>query len=278
MKKLLLLAFISFVTFIPQLHSISLAAYIQQYGMPQIDARLLDLSNNNLTDLTGLQDIPNINQVTSLDLSLNQLQALPDNIFNGLQCLEWLLLNNNQLQTLPDNIFNGLQNLRMLELHYNQLQTLPANIFNGLQNLKQLYLDNNRLQTLPDNIFNGLQSLSILSLNNNQLQTLPDTIFSNLKRLPTLNLKGNPFTPDFIPTLNNIIRDIPNLQFLNEKDKNQALKEQPFVTLIRSTAENIAKNIGAYRPILHKLPSDVLDLLPLTEQERQEIEQRRAGQ
>ena len=65
---------------------------------------------------------------------------------------------------------------------------------------------------------------------------------------------------------------------MNEKDKNQALKEQPFVTLKRLMAENIAKNIAAYRHRLHELPSDVLNLLPLTKQERAAIEQKRAGQ
>ena len=302
MKKLLVLAFISLVTFIPQLHCISLDEYIQQNGMPQIQGDVLNLSGINLTDLTRLQDIPNINQITTLALSNNQLQTLPANIFNGLQNLRELYIDNNQLQTLPANIFNGLQNLNHLGLSNNQLQTLPDTIFNGLQNLIGLGLNNNQLQTLPADIFNGLNSLTGLYLGNNQLQTLPADIFiglhnlrhiflannqlqtlpadifNNFDQLTVLNLKYNPFTPDFIPTLNNMIRNIPNLKYLNAKDKNRALKEQPFVTLKTLMAENIAKNLDAYRHRLHELPSDVLNLLPLTEQERAAIEQRRAGQ
>ena len=215
MKKLLL-TFISLVTFMLQIHCISLDEYIQQNGMPQVRGGILNLARKNLTDLTGLQNIPNINQVISLDLSENQLQTLSDNIFNGLQNLQYLYLTNNQLQTLPANIFNGLHKLRLLSLGFNQLQTLPDNVFNDLDQLTVLYC-------------------------------------------------RNPFRPDFIPTLNNMIQGIPNLRDLNGKRKNQALREQPFVTLKRLMAENIAKNIDAYRHRLHELPSDVLDLLPLTE-------------
>ena len=279
MKKLLF-TFISLVTFIPQIHSISLAEYIQQNGMPLMDDvyGILNLSDKNLTDLTGLHTIPNINQVRYLILSDNQLQTLPANIFNGLNSLIQLILANNQLQTLPANIFNSLQSLQYLYLDSNQLQTLPDNVFRDLNNLETISLNNNQLQTLPANTFNGLRSLKYLYLNNNQLQTLLDTIFNDLNKLQDLNLSGNPFTPDFIPTLNNMIRDIPNLLTLNGKPKDLALKEQPFVTLKTTMAETIAKNLDAYRSKLHTLPSDVLDLLPLTPQERAEIEKRRAAQ
>ena len=270
MKKLVVLAFISFVTSIPQLHSISLAEYIAQNGMPQIDDDNdgLDFSNKNLTDLTGLQSIPNIDQITELYLNDNQLQTLPADIFNDLNNLDSLYLHNNQLTTLPADIFNGLNNLDTLSLYNNQLTTLPAGIFNGLNNLDTLSLYSNQLTTLPADIFSGLNNLQHLYLSNNQLQTLPVTTFNGLSSLQVLDLRGNSFKSDFIPTLTDMIRSIPNLKQLNGKPKTQALHEHPFVTLKQLIAERIAQNIDQYRHRLHELPSDVLDLLPLTPQQR----------
>ena len=59
MKKIFLLSLISLANFTPQLHSISLAEYIQLNGMPQVLGSALYLFNKDLTDLTGLQSIPN---------------------------------------------------------------------------------------------------------------------------------------------------------------------------------------------------------------------------
>ena len=279
MKKLIVLAFISFVTSTPQLHSISLAEYIAQQGTPQVNYGRLRLSGIGLTDLTGLQNIPNINQVTNLNLSNNQLQTLPDTIFNSLPNLRSLYLDNNQLQTLPDTIFNNLNNLQELRLNNNQLQpTLPATLFNGLDTLMFLSLGNNQLRTLPATIFNSLMILLELQLNNNQLQTLPETIFNRLGSLQVLDLRGNPFDQKFIPTLMDMIRRITHLEKLNGMQKDQALRYFPFPTLKQLTADNIAKNLDKYRPTLHELPADILDLLPLTPEERAEIDARRAGQ
>ena len=105
MKKPILLACISFLSSIPQLQSISLEEYIQQQGMQwqwyeffhyisvaNKEVVSLKLIGKNLTDLTGLQSIPNIHLVTHLDLSYNRLQTLPDTIFNNLPNLRVLSL------------------------------------------------------------------------------------------------------------------------------------------------------------------------------------------
>ena len=238
MKKIMLLSLVSLVVVIPQLHSISLAEYIEQNGVPQIQNNKLNLSNKNLTDLTGLQDIPNINQVINLDLSNNQLQTLPATIFNGLDNLMFLSLSNNQLQA----------------------QTLPADIFNGLNNLLALSLRGNQLQTLPDEIFSGLNNLRALSLDNNQLKTLSVTIFNGLNKLETLELRGNPFNSDFILTLADMIRSIPRLYALDGMPKDEALKLYRTYdpkTLKESAAEYIAKNIDRYRARLAELPEEL---------------------
>ena len=245
MKKLLVLVFISFLPCIPQLHSISVTAYIQQQSIPQITENgILNLFNKSITDLTGLQDIPNKNQIATLNLAMNQLTAL------------------------PSGIFSGFNNLQRLALFGNELTTLPAGIFNGLNNLQGLGLNNNQLVELPKGIFNNLNNLQSLRLNNNQLTMLPTDIFNGLTKLATLDLNGNPFTSSFMPQLIEILHSIPNdnvtislFNWTNPMPKDEAIKR-----LIHNTAPHL----------LHRLPADILDLLHLTKEEREEIERQRA--
>ena len=126
---------------------------------------------------------------TELDLSANQLTALPDAI-GQLQNLTILHLSDNQLTALPDAIAQ-LQNLTTLYLRYNQLTALPDAIAQ-LHNLTTLYLTHNRLTALPDAIAQ-LQNLTTLYLSFNRLTALPDAI-GQLHNLTTLYLDGNQLT------------------------------------------------------------------------------------
>ena len=158
--------------------------------------------------------------------------------------LDAIDLKNNQLQMLPENIFNGLHNLQFIDLTNNQLQTLPPNIFNGLRDLETLWLDNNQLKTLPDTLFSALDKLQWLTLNNNQLQRLSKTIFRDLNNLEDLRLANNPFNPGFMPTLVTMIHSIPKLEFLNREDKDQALSTllSSIPTLQELVAEFVMQN------------------------------------
>jgi len=129
------------------------------------------------------------------NLSQNDLKRVFDNICQTVKSLRIHLISlhlyHNQLQTLPNNIFDNLGNLKELYLSFNRLQTLPNNIFDRLGNLQKLGLFNNNLQTLPNYIFDNLGNLKELYLFNNHLQTLPNNIFDNLGNLKELHLYNN---------------------------------------------------------------------------------------
>ena len=333
MKKVLLLL-ASLTLFTPRLYSISVNEYIDQYGMPKAynndlgfgKGRLLgpkilvgeglhtrSVGKGVLTDLTGLQRIPNRDYVRQLDLSDHHLQTVPAGIFNGFSYLQSLDLSSNKLQELPVDAFNGLDNLLRFYLGHNQLKTLPSGIFTGLTKLEYLTLTDNQLQTLPADIFNGLSNLKGLWLDSNNLQTLPINIFDGLNNLRRLYLSGNPFNREFIPTLTAMIRRLPKLETLNDQPVDEALRKPPFGTLKGLTADYlmqnltpeqieelavagdpafdllpltsqqkaaiIAKNIDAFRHRLHELPSEILDLLTLTPAQKAGIaaQQRQTG-
>ena len=154
----------------------------------------LDLSGLRINDLSGLRNIPGINNVQILTLSDKQLTNLGPDVFNGLNNLSVLILSPNHFTNLVPGIFNGLNNLQALYLNNKQLTNLIPGVFNGLNNLKELHLNNNQLTNLVPSTFNGLNNLKELHLNNNQLINLAPGTFNGLNALQSLYLYSNRLT------------------------------------------------------------------------------------
>lgn len=126
------------------------------------------------------------NQLTSIDLSACALRELPDNI-GELQGLVTLQLSDNQLEALPKSI-TDLTNLLELLVARNKLKELPENI-NNLKDLIRLDIHGNEIETLPDSIVE-LPKLLTLDASSNKLGSLPELI-GNLENLRTLAVGKN---------------------------------------------------------------------------------------
>ena len=70
----------------------------------------------------------------------------------------------NQLDALPEGIFAGLNNLRILALGNNRLTELNPGVFADLDDVEQLDLLRNRLTGLPPDVFANLGNLKLLLL------------------------------------------------------------------------------------------------------------------
>ena len=123
------------------------------------------------------------------------ITALQAGDFHDLPNVNELHLDRNDLESLPDDVFDGLDGLRRLRLNDNDLATLPKGAFDGLDGLRRLYLNDNDLDDLPDGAFDHLESLRRLRLNDNDLSELPDGVFDGLTGLRELWLHSNPGAP-----------------------------------------------------------------------------------
>ncbi|KAF2359436.1 Leucine-rich repeat [Trinorchestia longiramus] len=100
-----------------------------------------------------------------LDLSHNRISALSGNQFVSQQNLQDLLLQQNRITVLEDEVFNGLTGLQTLNLEFNQITTIGPKTFLPLLHLKDINLGNNDLREFPEK---GLEHVITLKVHHNR--------------------------------------------------------------------------------------------------------------
>ncbi|WP_411679131.1 cell wall-binding repeat-containing protein [Clostridium thailandense] len=152
------------------------------------DITSLDLSNQGIDDLTGLDNCSNLK---SLDLSYNQItDVLP---LLKLYYLEDLNLSHNEIEDI--SYLSNLRELKQLNLSDNDISTFDYSRENSSDN------NDNDYDKISENVFRYLTNLTFLDLSNSNSEEYYSTrnrITSSdlenlnvLTNLTSLNLKGN---------------------------------------------------------------------------------------
>lgn len=158
----------------------------------------IDISHN----LIGTQDNQtgqsNFELLQYLDISYNDLTALPAGMFSNCSQLKVLNLGKNPLQNLTEDVFEDISQLEKLYLdNCTSLRYLPSKLFEPLTSLRYLNLSNNpQLSYLSTSSFDALASLRTLDLSHNNLSSLPEVTFQHTPSLQQLYLGYNPLTCD----------------------------------------------------------------------------------
>ena len=146
---------------------------------------ILDLSNNQLSALPD--DLPRLHKLRILFCSNNLFTALPP-VLGRCQALTMVGFKANTIRHVPAESLSPA--LRWLILTDNQIETLPPEIGSCTQ-LKKLMLAGNRLQALPLDMAK-CSGLELLRLSANHLTQFPDFLLT-LPKLSWLAYAGNPF-------------------------------------------------------------------------------------
>jgi adenylate cyclase len=112
---------------------------------------------------------PSRTLLTYLNIASAKLSALDEIIFDGLQNLERLILDDNAFSALP--YLGKLKKLQYLHCANNSLQALPKEI-GTMAYLKVIDVHNNNLKTLPQEIW-GINTLEGLNVASNLLNAFP---------------------------------------------------------------------------------------------------------
>ncbi|KAK2853099.1 hypothetical protein Q7C36_008300 [Tachysurus vachellii] len=114
--------------------------------------------------------------------------------FNGLRCLEYLILRGNKILSINFTAFEGLTSLKFLDLHSNLITRISAEHsvpFLGLESLESLDLKSNRISYVDDFAFKQMKSLKTLILDNNNISEISRFTFFGLDGLESLMIEYN---------------------------------------------------------------------------------------
>jgi Leucine-rich repeat (LRR) protein len=146
---------------------------VPTFAIDQIE--MLDISGQEITDLTGIEDFKSLRE---LNCQSNYLTSL--NLHNNSK-LESLYSGYNNLTELK----LPFENLKLLDCTYNDLDTL--NLLQ-LNNLEKLYCSNNKLKIIN---LTGNKSLTTLFCENNEIENIDLSANTNLEMLI---IRGNQLT------------------------------------------------------------------------------------
>lgn len=119
------------------------------------------------------------------------LKYISWDLFNGLDSLETLILDNNAIEYIPDFSFYGASILKSLSLANNKIKYLQTTGLGGLLDLQYLNLKNNALTILSETTFPPLPKLKIADLSNNPIETVHSHTFEVLNASTELILGSN---------------------------------------------------------------------------------------
>ncbi len=95
---------------------------------PVAKLKTLNLSNNQLTDISGLFPWSSAyySRLTHIKLSFNKLTQITSTLFSNVKSLTHLYLNNNLITSIHKESFAGLVNLREIHIYSNSYYDLAA--------------------------------------------------------------------------------------------------------------------------------------------------------
>ncbi|KAF5299801.1 hypothetical protein FQA39_LY19165 [Lamprigera yunnana] len=158
--------------------------------------RVLGLKNSSINcieDGTFLQ-LPNL-LVLNLE---NNYFKLNNNVFNGLENLQVLLLGGSSISYIPtnNNPFQNLTRLAHLGLENNALLTLSSEELRPLSNLITIDVSRNRLTSWDKRVFIYNSKISVMLISNNKLSHFSKSMLDDFTNLSRFDISGNPFVCD----------------------------------------------------------------------------------
>ncbi|XP_041429844.1 nyctalopin-like [Xenopus laevis] len=168
--------------------------YISQAFRKLQNITSLSLENNHI-EAIGRNSFRYQQALRDLNLRRNRIWVIQSEAFNQLKKLNVLNLGHNSISHFPNQLFSGLIQLKILHLEANKIVAINCS-FSRLTNLKKLHLNNNQITHITPHAFSSLKHVQLLHLSKNNLTSMPGYLFSSMPKLRFLFLSFNPWSCD----------------------------------------------------------------------------------
>ncbi|XP_063360931.1 carboxypeptidase N subunit 2-like [Cydia amplana] len=158
--------------------------------------KTLKLSRCNLEEVPKFATNPNLNSMTRLTLSSNEITRLHDKLFINFEKLESIEFDDNLIEFIHEDVFKSLKNIKTISLQHNKIKDLPESLFKSLTKLGNINLSHNLIEYMPVNAFRHT-ALKNLNLADNKFTYLQDNFCLELRnsgvRLKKFYFNQNPW-------------------------------------------------------------------------------------
>lgn len=124
-----------------------------------------DRMTENLPENIG-NTMANFPAFQKFSITNSKLKSIKQLDFVYMKIITELDLSSNQIEVIPNGVFDNLTQLEILAIHHNKISYLPSDTLVMLTHLKNFYAQNNRIKSVNEQ-FNQLTHLSIVDLRGN---------------------------------------------------------------------------------------------------------------
>uniref|UniRef100_U5EPU2 Membrane glycoprotein lig-1 n=1 Tax=Corethrella appendiculata TaxID=1370023 RepID=U5EPU2_9DIPT len=183
----------------PRLKKLPSEGFVAPSG-GKFDTYYIDISNCDINEI-GDKVFSTMPQLTRINLSWNNIQAISVGVFSYLNKLMDLDLSNNLITDIDELTFLHNTNLNKLILSGNPIERLSLKTFLPIQYLTELDISDCDLRSLWDSksVKQGtkvLENLKLLNVSYNEIKTIHHVNLETLVNLKVLDITNNPMVCD----------------------------------------------------------------------------------
>jgi Leucine-rich repeat (LRR) protein len=131
--------------------------------LPKFNKLIINYSDLKFVERRQMASMP---QLTDLSVAGNQIEDLPEDVFDDLVNLDTLDISDNQIKVLPPKLLWNMPKLKEFVARNNQIELIPRDFFKNNRELKHVWIDFNIITQIEVD-FTLLPKLSVLNLSRN---------------------------------------------------------------------------------------------------------------
>jgi len=184
-----------------------------QYGCSLYNVNITDADQRAVVSFAKHQSGKDRSHVTAFVATQQNIQFLPDGIYDiysnldsfyvtksGLQSIEGFkfspkmtkaIFDYNAIKSIRSDTFSTTPNMERISFRGNQIRTLQPGTFNGMPNLRFVRFSGNNIQKLAGNTFASNRNLEYISFHGNNMANIGADLVKQMTKLKEVNFDNN---------------------------------------------------------------------------------------